>query len=470
MSRAGLVGVALLGGALGLAVFLFTRGLPDDARSAAQEAQAALAQAQGAVTAQQAELDEVVNQDKAFLEPQPEVAAGRAALVALAGKVSEVSARFDNDLKPLLDKDRHGDADRVRVLASELASAAATVTGELGQPVANARRLLGYKTNHDDLMKAARQTITEVELLTGDSTLSALVQAAGAQYPEAAPVLWQRMTNLGALSGAVTEARVKLDAALAAPPLDYVLTGRLADQITAGGQSLNQARSALTSDVGSLGKSIDRILVDMKEEEGVCYHKYRVVEGNLSQESGFQVVDCAFFREHEDHLGMALYSKPEGKLAEDAVQIASPPGYAYVGNPRYGQWRESNGSRFWEFYGQYALMRDLLWGVGTYRAVDESGYRSYRTSLSSRKPWFGGSNEFGTRGQITKTKYAGSTYYKAQAERARYSGSRFQETNRGRTGGGYQGSRFQGGNSTGVRSGGSRSSPVRRSSFGGGGK
>ena len=39
------------------------------------------------------------------------------------------------------------------------------------------------------------------------------------------------------------------------------------------------------------------------------------------------------------------------------------PGSQLVGNPNYGQWRtESSGTSFWVWYGQFALMRDLLGG------------------------------------------------------------------------------------------------------------
>ena len=39
------------------------------------------------------------------------------------------------------------------------------------------------------------------------------------------------------------------------------------------------------------------------------------------------------------------------------------PGSQLVGNPNYGQWRtDSSGSSFWVWYGQYALIRDLLGG------------------------------------------------------------------------------------------------------------
>ena len=82
---------------------------------------------------------------------------------------------------------------------------------------------------------------------------------------------------------------------------------------------------------------------------------------------GWVPVDQVTFRRHREHLGMTIYSKPAGVLPEDAVTTASPPGYNYIGNKRYGRWERRNGQSFWVFYGQYSLMRDLFWGRGYYR-------------------------------------------------------------------------------------------------------
>ena len=38
------------------------------------------------------------------------------------------------------------------------------------------------------------------------------------------------------------------------------------------------------------------------------------------------------------------------------------PGSQLVGNPHYGQWQSGAGGSFWVWYGQFALMRDLLGG------------------------------------------------------------------------------------------------------------
>ena len=71
------------------------------------------------------------------------------------------------------------------------------------------------------------------------------------------------------------------------------------------------------------------------------------------------------------------------------------PGSQLVGNPNYGQWRtDAGGSSFWVWYGQFALMRDLLgggrigygaWAGGRdYSYYHDYGRRNY-TSPAARR-------------------------------------------------------------------------------------
>ena len=88
--------------------------------------------------------------------------------------------------------------------------------------------------------------------------------------------------------------------------------------------------------------------------------------------------------------------------AVEGAAGAPPPkggaGSYLVGNPAYGQWRQnSSGSSFWEFYGQYALFRDLLGGGRGwsqdrwYRDRNWSYYgdqgRHYYGSRNDQKQW-----------------------------------------------------------------------------------
>ena len=53
----------------------------------------------------------------------------------------------------------------------------------------------------------------------------------------------------------------------------------------------------------------------------------------------------------------------------------------------YGRWEQRGGQSFWVFYGQYALMRDLMgWGG---RTIYRNDYDDYRTSRDQRRPYYG---------------------------------------------------------------------------------
>ena len=87
-------------------------------------------------------------------------------------------------------------------------------------------------------------------------------------------------------------------------------------------------------------------------------------------------------------LGMAIEHKSAGKYDSEAEHVAQPAGFAYIAPPgqsnQYGYWNNSGGQNFWVFYGQYALMRDLLFHRG-YRPLDYYEYRDYRT-LPEHRP------------------------------------------------------------------------------------
>ena len=144
------------------------------------------------------------------------------------------------------------------------------------------------------------------------------------------------------------------------------------------------------------------IILDDMREEGTFFssyfHQYQVVQGENSWTTDWQQVPESVYRANENFLGMTLASKtPDGEN-----NVPHPPGYDYVGNPRYGSWQtNSSGMSFWAFYGQYALMRDLL-GMGR-GSIFRNDYDDYQRSRSQRRPYYGRTGkEYGTRGTVTQ--------------------------------------------------------------------
>jgi hypothetical protein len=119
-------------------------------------------------------------------------------------------------------------------------------------------------------------------------------------------------------------------------------------------------------------------------------------------------------------LGMAVEHKPAGKYDFEADRVAQPAGFAYIaplsqGSNQYGQWQHSGGRDFWVFYGQYALMRDLLFNHD-YRPIDRGDWEGYRGSQTRGQTYYGndgGSGQkYGTQGSTTRQTYSGSSYAK----------------------------------------------------------
>lgn len=190
------------------------------------------------------------------------------------------------------------------------------------------------------------------------------------------------------------------------------------------------------------------LLEDMREDGTFStdyYHRYKVIQGSRERVTGWIEVSESTFRKYEPFLGMALVAKSD----QGVNKTPHPPGYHYTGNPQYGRWTNRGGSSFWEFYGQYAMMQNLMgWGG---RTVYRTDYDDYRTSQNRGRPYYGrvGSDrrtrEFGTRGSITqKQKPKVFERRKQAAARKRQSFAQKVQSRTGRSRSGY-GSRGRGG-------------------------
>ncbi len=147
------------------------------------------------------------------------------------------------------------------------------------------------------------------------------------------------------------------------------------------------------------GPDYSIILEDMQESGTFIpyyYHKYRIIQGERAITTDWLQVSQSFYDANQQFLGMTLVAK-----GSDGVDgKPQPPGYSYVGNPQYGSWQTGSGGSFWVFYGQYALMRDLLgMGRGPIFQRDYNTYRNYRTQ---GRTYHGPNKEYGTRGTVTR--------------------------------------------------------------------
>ena len=132
---------------------------------------------------------------------------------------------------------------------------------------------------------------------------------------------------------------------------------------------------------GQLYTSWDKILVDLRDRRSGGSRDYeekiRTVKTQLPDASGkdgdttsdesWVEVSRATYQVSEKNIGMAIAHKPAGKYDTEADDVAEPAGFAYMApvaqeRNQYGYWDHRDGGNFWMWYGQYALLRDLLWG------------------------------------------------------------------------------------------------------------
>jgi len=142
------------------------------------------------------------------------------------------------------------------------------------------------------------------------------------------------------------------------------------------------------------------ILDDMKEDGNIFthyFHKYKIVQLDNSWTTDWEEVPESIYKQNANFLGMTLASKKDGSSSNQV----GPPGYEFVGDKNYGQWKtDSSGSSFWEFYGKYRMFTDVLgFFSGPIYRHDYNDYHGYR---SRRRPYFGSRNQYGTHGTYTK--------------------------------------------------------------------
>ena len=218
--------------------------------------------------------------------------------------------------------------------------------------------------------------------------------------------------------------------------LSGVNTGALlaaGDTLAASAAAQPKQAEELQSLTGQLYTSWDKLLVDMQARgEGNAREydqKVRTVRthitdaaaktGDTQSDEQWVIVPRPTYDAMRGDLGMAIEHKSAGLYDSEAEHVAQPAGMAYVAPPaqasnQYGYWDHRDGRDFWVFYGQYALLRDLL-SNHDYRPYDRYEYEGYRTQQSRGQTYYGhdsesGSPKYGSQGTTTQNRYSGSKY------------------------------------------------------------
>jgi hypothetical protein len=135
------------------------------------------------------------------------------------------------------------------------------------------------------------------------------------------------------------------------------------------------------------------------------YHKYILEENGKTTETDWIQVDESVYNADLDFLGMAILAKPYGVFEKDRIVQPSPPGMAYVGNPKYGEWKKDDtGNRFWSWYGKYAFFSSLFFSRP--HPYYYNSWNNWRHNYRNSRPYYGkdrnGARRFGTFGTFVR--------------------------------------------------------------------
>ena len=359
-------------------------------------------------------LTAIVDDDKAFMSKTKTVKEARAKLATLRAEMKGLKDK-GRKMAKLLDKNKYKDQSEVRRITRELESSLKKTSLRLALLIKPVRTLRHAKKNAKKLTRDVAATQASIASYPPASVTSA-VRKASKKYPQAKDRVAARFKALKGKN--VTLLADAFDAARKKDPPDYLAMGQLANRVRAGASQLSHDRRQLLRHIEELDDHIDLILVDMKDERGRFFHRYKSVRGRRVKTTSWKPVSAAYFRMHQDHLGMALYAKPKGTFHTDAITLASPPGYAYVGNKEYGKWKKKGTEKTWKFHPKYQYMVPLFFGAGL-AAVTYVAFHSYRKHRMRNVVWFGmaGAIWYGTRSARMRRRYKG--YYARKARKVR---------------------------------------------------
>jgi len=411
--------------------------LPRDLHKQIDAERGQLASAQTAVRADRDEVGREVQSESALFSgipssrEYPDRFEKANTLLASAGRDMDELSRLEK-------QNRRQDRQQVETLLAqertERANAAAEASGvredashwvDLKQhlPVALSEMERDYRTVHDfDLVG-----------------LTATARKAAVDWPEKKADLDARLaaeSDLAAQSERAwqSSAEARRQAASANyAGLDFGVLFGAADQLKTAAADLPAKAAEVKALSAQLYYSWDKLLVDM-ERRGSGSKEYqqkiRTVRtqladasaktGATSSDENWVPVSPSTYDAMRNDLGMAVEHKPAGKYDSESDRVAQPAGFAYMaplaqGSNQYGHWEHSGGRDFWVFYGEYALMRDLLFNHN-YRPIERGDWEGYRGSQTRGQTYYGnegGSGQrYGTQGSTTQQTYSGSSYAK----------------------------------------------------------
>jgi len=442
-----------------LVLFAGLDNLPRSLRRQIDSEGAALAAARTEVQGSQDEVNRTVQADTPLFHSLPAVQQWPAQF-GQSTALLDSAARDSAQLAAFEKQNRRQDRPRVEALLSEergLRSNAVAQAYAVRQEAAHWEDLKQHLPEALEQMRRDHDAVHGYDL----ASLSATVQKADADWPEKKADLDARLAaerSLVAEGDRLWDSTADSRRQAAAGNLANLDFGTLlgaAGQLHASAAALPTQAAAIQSLGAQLYTSWDKVLADMETrgigsskeyDQKIETIKTRVPDaaaktGDATSDERWVEVPLSTYQAMRNDLGMTIEHKPLGKYDSESDRVAQPAGFAYMAPPsqgsnRYGYWDHSGGRDFWVFYGQYALMRDLLFHHD-YRPLERGEWDGYRSYQSRGQTYYGNDSasgqKYGTAGAATQQRYSGSSY----AQSGGFKDSRFASKS-----GGFGGSKY----------------------------
>ncbi len=446
---------------VGIVVVLFAGldGLPRAVKAQIAAERKSFSAAQSQVQSAQAEVSRDLASESALFGALPSAREYPDRLGRAAGSLASAGQSL-TELEKLEKQNRRADRARAEsLLASEKQTRAAALSDAEGvrKDAAHWVDLKQHLPQEVQDMERDYKAIYAVDL----AGAAAAVQKAETDWPEKKSDLESRLATARALQTrsdelwqSTTEAR-RAAAANDYKKVDFGTLFAAADTLQTSAADLPKQAEQLKTLSGQLYESWDKVLVDMETRGSGNAREYnqkiKTVRTKVADATGkastatsdekWVDVSKAQYQAMEKNLGMAIEHKPAGKYDTESERVAQPAGFAYMAPPgqsnQYGHWEQNNGTSFWVFYGQYALMRDLLFNH-SYRPLDYREYHDYTTYRQRNETYYGRDTttqapKYGTAGTATQERYSGSTFAK---------GGGFSDSKYASKAGGYRDSQY----------------------------
>lgn len=429
----------LLGTGLAVVPFLGLDDLPRTVRGLIDSERASMASATSQIQRARADVTRELDADADVFRTVP---ASKQWPAQLDGAQAQLqSAQRDLDQLAAIEKqNRRGDGDRAQRLLTDIRPLRDSAVRQASSVESEAARWSQLKRNLPgqlDDMNRAYQAILSYDF----GAVNSAIQRAEADWPAKKTDLDARLAALKQLQMTGEQAWTasadvrKAAAAKDFAHIDFGALGTAGDTLRTDAAQLPQTGSAIVALSSQLYNSWDKILVDMRERGHGNSREYdqeiRAVTtklpnaaaktGETTSDESWHTVSPATYKAEQNDLGMTVAHKDAGKYDSEANTVPQPAGFAYVApvgqSNQYGYWNNSGGQSFWVFYGQYALMRDLLFNH-SYTPLGRSEWDDYYSYQRRGQTYYGhdetinSAPKYGTQGSTTQDRYSGSTYAK----------------------------------------------------------